>query len=293
MPYFLIYCALQRRLQMKIINTYPDIILLCDKMDGIFRMELWENYGAGISQELPDKLKEDSSGYDFNSQMLPVLTQVINNRDALKQARDAFTATTTDIEKRFRQVLKTTLEVDIIFYLGLCNGAGWATTLDGRNAILLGVEKIIELDWHNRKNMEGLIYHELGHILHNVKGFVPCEPLEPPAKSIWQLYSEGIAMYCEQLLCGDFGAYHQNTDDWLDWCVSNKKEVLGEYKKRVRSGESVQDFFGDWEQWRGRSNLGYFLGCEFVKSLARRYDLNRLLNLNLFEIEQEFDKFII
>ena len=278
---------------MKIINTYPDIILLCDEMDGIFYMDLWENYASGISKNLPDKLKEDSSGYDFTSQIFPVLTQTINDRDALKKAYDAFIAATMDIEKRCRQVFETSLQVDIIFYLGLCNGAGWATMLDGKNTILLGVEKIIELGWHNKKNIKGLIYHELGHILHSIKGFSPSEPLGSRGKSIWHLYSEGIAMYCEQLLCGDFESYHQNIDGWLDWCAGNKKDILREYKERVRSNESVQDFFGDWAQWRGRSDLGYYLGCEFVKSLARRYDLNGLLNLSLLEIEQEFDRFIL
>lgn len=44
------------------------------------------------------------------------------------------------------------MDVDIILYLGLASGAGWATTLGGKRVILLGVEKIIEIDWYDKKN---------------------------------------------------------------------------------------------------------------------------------------------
>ena len=80
---------------------------------------------------------------------------------------------------------------------GLCNGAGWATSLDGRDAVLLGIEKIIELNWQDESAMQALIFHEIGHIWHKTYG-----NLYPEARSEGEkitgsaLYQEGLAMVC-------------------------------------------------------------------------------------------------
>jgi len=262
-------------------------------MNGDFNIALWEVYASGISKNLPDKLKEDIREYNFDTQILPVILQTINNRGALEELHNAFIVATANINDRCRQIFQLDLNVYIILYLGLCNGAGWATTLDDKKVVLLGVEKIIELNWHDEKSINGLICHEIGHILHDVKRGGSLKLLNQRDKSIWQLWREGIAMYCEQLLNGDFSHYHQNRGDWLEWCVSNHHDILYEYKRRLYSEESTQDFFGDWTQWQGRSDLGYFLGCEFVKSLAQRYKLNELLSMGISEIKKEFDRYAI
>ena len=67
---------------------------------------------------------------------------------------------------KYRTAFENGVETDIILYLGLCNGAGWATSLDGRDAVLLGIEKIIELNWQDESAMQALIFHEIGHIWH-------------------------------------------------------------------------------------------------------------------------------
>ncbi|MDU5651742.1 MAG: hypothetical protein E6038_11695, partial [Clostridium perfringens] len=65
-------------------------------------------------------------------------------------------------------------------------------------------------------------------------------------KALFQLYSEGVAMLFEQLLCGDENYYHQNQEGWIDWCENNLIELKREYLIRITNSESVQDFFGDW-----------------------------------------------
>lgn len=278
---------------MRVIDTYSELIVLLDKMNGSFDIDLWKNYAFGIAKNLPEKLQEDSKEYNFDAEILPVLSRAVNHRDVLAHLHNSFLAVTMNIGKRCQKAFQADLDVDIILYLGLCNGAGWATLLDGKKTVLLGVEKIMELHWFDEKSMTGLIYHELGHILHDVNGAESCHPLTPYDKSVWQLYREGMAGYCEQLLCGDVSSYHQNKGDWLDWCVYHQKEILHEYRKRLRNKGSTQDFFGDWAQWRGRSDLGYFLGCEFAKSLAPRYTLKELLTLGLPEIKREFDRYTL
>lgn len=92
-------------------------------------------------------------------------------------------------------------------------------------------------------------------------------------------------MYVEQLLCGKDDFYHQNKGNWLEWCKENQSFLYKEYIRRIDCGESVRDFFGDWSNYQGKSDVGYYLGCEFVKTLLEKYTLNQLANLSLSEIE--------
>lgn len=71
----------------------------------------------------------------------------MNNAVKLEQVHSSFVEATQRLQKRFIEAFGNDLDVDIILYLGLCNGAGWATSLTGKKTVLLGIEKIIELDW--------------------------------------------------------------------------------------------------------------------------------------------------
>jgi len=175
--------------------------------------------------------------------------------------------------------------------MGLCNGAGWATTLDEEPAILLGVEKMIELDWCDAETIASLIYHELGHIWHTSVGKINQKTTSTREKYILQLYQEGIAGYFEQLLSNDFTKYHQNKGNWLSWCYENKRDLNIEYLRRLQENESAQDFFGDWCTYQGFSNVGYFIGCEFIKHLTSKHSLNELANLDICTIYDEFIKY--
>ncbi|HBC85747.1 MAG TPA: hypothetical protein DCZ94_02205 [Lentisphaeria bacterium] len=277
---------------MKIVDTYPEILILSDSMKNGFNMSIWECYAAQISKLLPQKLLNDSCSYNFNQEVLPIVQQALNNTNKLEETHNSFLSATQTLQQRFTGVFGTDLQADIILYLGLCNGAGWATTLDGKKAVLLGVEKIIELDWCNEKRMASLIYHELGHLWHDMAGTPHPGLTKQGEKSIWQLFREGIAMYCEQLLCGDFSYYHQDINGWRNWCESNKIVLSNEYLRRVDAGESTQDFFGDWCSVLGHSDVGYYLGCEFVKWLVKKYSLIALANMGIDVVSIELHKFL-
>ncbi len=94
-----------------------------------------------------------------------------------------------------------------------------------------------------------------------------------------------MAMYAEQILCGDKSFYHQDKNGWLKWCTENRSRLFSEFLKRVESGESVQPFFGDWNDFEGRSDAGYYLGCEMIKSMAEKYSLSELANAELSEVK--------
>jgi hypothetical protein len=256
-------------------------------MDAQFDNELWIKYAREISDELPYKCIADSQSYDFIQDVLPILENTMNEKSKLEEAHISFIRITQGLERRLEQIFSIDLQCEIILYLGLCNGAGWATTLDGKPVILIGIEKIIELDWCDESRMSALIYHELGHIWHDQVGVLHLQTSSTYEKSLWQLYIEGVAMYCEQMLIGDYTYYHQNRNDWLEWCNNNQKELFAEYKCRIDANGSTQDFFGDWCDYKGYSDVGYYLGCELIKGISNKYTLKELANLKIDVIYSE------
>lgn len=270
---------------MKIIDTFS-MIPNCF-IDNKFNIERWEKYCNSISPELVDKLTTDIADYDFKSDILPVLNSVPKNLDKLNVAHQSFLSLTADLSKKTQDVLQTNLDVLVVFYLGLCNGAGWATQLEGAPVVLLGAEKIIELSWYNKSDMAGLIYHELGHIWHNALRSKASGSFSD--KNLWQLYREGMAMYVEQLLIDDKMFYHQDQCGWLNWCQSNKRDLFGAFLDRIINAESTRDFFGDWNAFDGISDVGYYLGCEMVKELSKKYTLIELANLEESDIYSQLN----
>ena len=182
-------------------------------------------------------------------------------------------------------------DINIILYLGLCNGAGWATTLDGKNTVLLGIEKIIELNWGDETNMRALILHEIGHLWHKLNGNLHIPEYTKRRKGIAQLYCEGVAMVCEHILCGDDEFYHQDKEGWLSWCYKNENKIKREYLRRLNKKESIQDFFGDWCSYNGHSDVGYFLGCRFVRYLMKSYSLKDIANMKYRVLNKKFTEF--
>ena len=276
---------------MRIVDTYDDMRLFAAKTGGVFQMELWEKYAAKVSPSFPEKLQKDASGYDFQADILPVITCAVNDPAGLARAYDALLQSLDGLQARVQKHLGSSIDADIVFYLGLCNGAGWATELDGRRAVLLGAEKLLELGWQDKEAVSSLLYHELGHIWHGETGKPRPADLSPGAQALWQLFQEGVAMRCEELLGGDAFAYRQDRGGWLAFCQSNDERLFGEYLRRMDKGESTAVFFGDWNRFEGYADVGYYLGHGFVKSLAARSSLLEIINMDFSVVESLFRQF--
>ena len=272
---------------MNIINTCE--IIKSVFADG-FSLELWRKYAEEISKELPSKCEKDAKEYDFNKSVLPVLEAALNEEKLDFVSRNFQTVIDT-LNDNLSKLFDKEPDINIILYLGLCNGAGWATTLDGKNTVLLGIEKIIELNWGDETNMRALILHEIGHLWHKLNGNLHIPEYTKRRKGIAQLYCEGVAMVCEHILCGDDEFYHQNKDGWLDWCYKNENQIKREYLRRLDKKESVQDFFGDWCSYNGHSDVGYFLGCRFVRYLMKSYSLKDIANMKYRVLNKKFTEF--
>lgn len=272
---------------MKIINT-------CDKIKLLFQngfdISVWRKYAGEISKELSSKCENDAKSYDFNKAVLPVLEAALN-ADKIDFVSKNFQIVVDTLNANLTKLFDTEPDINIILYLGLCNGAGWATTLDGKNAVLLGIEKIIELNWGDETNMRALLLHEIGHLWHKLNGKLYIPDFTKRRKAIQQLYQEGVAMVCEHILCGDNDFWHQDKNGWLDWCSKNETEIKKEYLRRLDSNESVQDFFGDWCSYNGYSDVGYYLGCRFVEYLMKSHSLKEIANMSYNKLNKSFAEY--
>ena len=160
---------------MRVINTFdriPDCFI-----NGRFDLEAWRAYTRMVSDELSQKCERDAKGYDFDKQVLPVVARVQADKEAALLANASFTSVAKRLESRLCPLFQREPELDLILCLGLCNGAGWATTLEGREAVLVGIEKVLELGWQTEDKMQALIFHEIGHIWHKTYGTFELHPV--------------------------------------------------------------------------------------------------------------------
>lgn len=284
----MIYCNCEV-IVLKIIDTYNKIFKSYEK--GVFNKALWDNYAASAFPGLKEKIEQDFSRLaDYKDKIFEVLNDLQKNIELAKKAHQSFVNATKNLSNEINNKFNVDLDVTIILYLGLGNAAGWATTINNQKVVLIGLEKVVELGWCSESDMKALIYHELGHIYHSHfehKNHL----LNNRRKGIYQLYSEGIAMVFEQTLCNDTDYYHQNTNDWLDWCKENENLIKTEYLKRIQNKESVQDFFGDWRSFMDHSDVGYYLGTSFVRFLMNDYSLQEIASMKLSVVLKYFYRF--
>ena len=156
-----------------IIDTFSELNSVFE--GGVFSMEKWEHYANLIYENFAGVLKKDMEDcldgreYTYEKTVLPVLNAVCGH-PALEKLHTSFSVVTDRLNERIKESFGNVLDIDIVLYVGLCNGAGWVTNIGGRDTILLGAEKILELGWQDLDSMYGLIYHELGHAFHKQHG---------------------------------------------------------------------------------------------------------------------------
>ena len=260
-------------------NTLDKIDEIFD--DGDFNINKWEKYINSFLNNKAHMFKDDleqyviSGQYSYEEDFLPLLNNVYHH-PKLDIVIDNFQKITERLDDKVKQHFKE-MDVDIYLYLGLLNGAGWATIIDNRHVILLGIEKILELDWTSIDDMYGLIYHELGHIYHMVYGNLDLNN----DSFIYQLYYEGIAMHFEQLLKEDPNYFHQDKNGYLTFCEDCFDMIKTDFKNDLADMDIYnQRYFGDWTNYYGYGDVGYYLGAKFVDYLANKYDFEQLINLD-------------
>jgi len=156
--------------------------------------------------------------------------------------------------------------VSFVIHVGIGCGAGWATSYAGEPAILLGVENATERRWEDSASTVAMIGHELAHLVHSRwRNNAGLGPIEEHGGPWWQLYTEGFATRCEQIVGGRLGDRSRDgREDWLVWCQRNRARLAKLLLKALASHRSIRRFFGSWYDVDGYIETGYFLGSEVI-----------------------------
>lgn len=151
------------------------------------------------------------------------------------------------------------INVSIVIYVGIGCGAGWVTEYKGKSAVLLGLESIADLKWHTKDKLEGLILHELCHIIHVILRRLSFKEFEMLEKDpLFLLYSEDFAQRYERLILNKELWRCAHDENWLEWCIKNEHLLAKEFLKKVKNKEKANEFFGSWLEILGKSRTGYF-----------------------------------
>jgi len=163
-------------------------------------------------------------------------------------------------------------------------------------AIYFGIEKIVDLNWYENSELQDLIFHELGHVLHMIlrgKDWLTKKMFKTQSDYLyWTLYEEGFAQrFSQKITEKDF--YHQgNQSDWKEWCEINMPKLCAEYISYVEEGKNEYNFFGDWFDIDGYSETGYYIGTQFIKKLEETMTLQEIAKMNLIDIKNEVHDFL-
>ena len=265
--------------------------------EGRFRLPKWEKYmDAHVPGAkdvcLADLAESIRKGCSWENDVLPVLDAAAADPERLEKAARSFRKVTEGLDERILKAFGRTVDADVVLYLGLCNGAGWATEVRGRRTLLLGVEKILELDWCGEDAMNGLVLHETGHVYHEQYGAAEPAGLPTPDRFLWQLFSEGVAMVFEQEALGDPGYFHQDRDEWKDRCEANEGRILRSFAEDLPAmTPATQRYFGDRVRFMGMPDTGYYLGAKFVRHLMRDGGFDAVIRYGTREIREGFARY--
>ena len=273
-------------------------ILLSSFDDGTFDTVKWEAYidkAVPGARELCEMDKEEciDAGFSWEKDFLPVLNAVFTDEEGRNKAIKSFHLVTDRLNERIIEKFGRTLDTNLVLYLGLCNGAGWVTRLNNESTVLLGIEKIIELKWYDVDSMNGLIIHELGHVYQDQYGVLHRQFESLQDQFLWQLFTEGIAMVFEQEVVGDRGYFHQYDKNWKDWCHEHLNLIKASfYNDLPTMTNENQQYFGDWVNFEGRGDTGYYLGTDFVRFVLETNSFDSAINFDINQVKSSFEGYM-
>ena len=265
--------------------------------NGSFSLNGWREY---IDREVPgarelcegDLQECISGGLSWENDYLPVLDAAYRAESKSKKALRSFRQVTDGLEEKIRSRFGKAPDTEIVIYLGLCNGAGWVTALNGVTAVLLGIEKVVELGWTGTDDMNGLILHELGHVWQDRYGVLRRTFGSSEDGFFWQLFTEGVAMVFEQEIAGDPGYYHQDRNGWAGWCEEHLRDIAADFINDSRTmTQTDQRYFGDWASYRGHPDTGYYLGTRLVRYMMEKDTFDSIIKYDIGSVREAFGAF--
>ncbi|QQY80240.1 hypothetical protein EDD65_10358 [Keratinibaculum paraultunense] len=262
------------------------------------KIKLWEECYISKYPELEHKCKNDyeDNGYHWRD----IAKGMVFNRtkddfDKMIMAYENILEIMAGINEKVELVFSVDLDINIVLYCGLLNSAGWVDEYGGKRAILYGIDKIAELNWHTIDKLKPLLSHELCHIVHfELRGedTIPKDIEENKySKGIWRIYTEGFAQFFQKKLLNE--EIDSRGIEWENACKLNEDRLKELYLEALKDKDKgTNDFFGDWFQVLGLSDTGYFLGKQMMKKLKNKYNIVDIAKLSFSNIEKEVIEYL-
>lgn len=280
---------------MRIIDTSVEMLNAFSSQQ--FDLAKWEAYADRLLPGLKPQCLADMNecikgGFSWETDFLPVLNAVFIEHRKRVRTISIFHKITDHLDDQIISSFGKSIDADIVLYLGLCNGAGWVTKINGVLTILMGIEKIMELNWNDPLRMKSLILHELGHAYQAQYGVLERQFSSSQDEFLWQLFTEGIAMAFEQMVMKDPDYYHQDRNGWAGWCKAHLRVIANSFQADLQTmTRGNQRYFGDWVSFHGHPDTGYFLGTQFVKYLSDDHELDEMINWDMDSVREGFAQF--
>lgn len=283
----------------KIIDTFKDYKEVFEHNLDISTQEkisLWEELYSSKYPEVINKLKDDikSDGYNWvdiareNS-----FNKTKEDFSKMVEAYENIKNVMEDVNNNVKEAFNLDLDINIVLYAGLCHSAGWVDEYEGKRAILYGIDQIANLNWQDRNKLKNLIAHELCHIIHfeiRDRYNLIDDYKTNYEYGIWRLYIEGFAQFYRNKLTPLF---EERGESWVKACDEQKEELKKLYIEALNDNDKgTNDFFGDWWQVMGISDVGYYLGQEFVKELSEKLSLKEVITIRFEGLEKEVLDFL-
>lgn len=282
----------------KIVDTYEDFLIYWLSANSApldQQIELWQasymaKYSALLEKQIQNYEEENLDWREIAKEK--VFPNLPERLPLMREARKNILSVYKPVCMKAHQKLELDFAMTFVIYVGVGCGAGWATRYEGQPAILLGLENIAECGWHTKEKIQGLIAHEIGHLVHMTwrKNWQLFEESEQDPS--FQLYTEGFAQRCEHMIRGK-ESWHEASDNmWLSWCKLHKSWLAKEFLKRIESHASVRDFFGSWFDIQGKKQTGYFLGYGFIRNLEKAYTMKEIALLDIEEVKELVSQYL-
>ncbi|MDF2671938.1 MAG: hypothetical protein K0R09_203 [Clostridiales bacterium] len=263
------------------------------------KINLWKTSYIGNYPELEEKCIRDYEDMGINWREYAeksVFNRTKDDFNKMIEAHKNILDTLDYINKRAAAMVDICFDINIVIYSGLCNSAGWVDKYNGKRAILYGIDKIAMLNWHTKEKIEPLLAHELCHVIHfELRGEDRLSQNIENNKynnGIWDLYEEGFAQYFENVLTEK--DIDSRGREWTIKCTEKEKELKKEYIKALNNTEiGTKEFFGDWFQVLGISDVGYYLGSKFIGELHKNYDMHAIAELPFEEVQKKAIEYLI